>query len=191
MSKITCQRHRTCRNIAKRGARHSAGVIPLLEYKYKNKQTTWVFGVGLETGGEYVNQYNLCVGKGEKEDEINGQFCWLKCAKREMLEEIKIKTSFSDKSFDKFFRGSAGSIRYIIHHGTPIFIAKLKDGTSRSSIKKLMQNDCQNSKLSHHYKEMSDFEYFRLDNGLQLDGLNLPLSKFAHGVSKLIDINKL
>jgi hypothetical protein len=185
----TCQKHNTCKRLSKQGVNHCAAVIPLLHYK--RNINAWVFGVGLENGGKYAGKYNLCAGKGESNDNINGHFCWLKCAKRELKEELKINARFKDGSFDRLFRGSNKRIRVIIHGKTPVFIAMLPSGTSRSPIKNAMKSDCSNHQLPHSYKEMSDFEYFRLDNGVQIEGKNIMLSSFASAVRTKIDVNKL
>lgn len=192
--------HYICESLEKKGANKSAAVIALLNYNPSNNAqmvkngvtgNIWVFAAGKEVAGNYKGTYNLCSGGEEHTDYVNGQFCWLNCCKREFFEEFKISCKFSDGSFDFCFQNSTGSIRYFLHHNTPIFIALLPEGTSRSGIKHQMTVDCKNPKLPFCMREMTDFEYFRLDNGNQIENLPLTLSSFANGVRKKIDVNKL
>ena len=89
----TCTQHNTCRNLASKSASRSAAIIPLLYHATHG----WVFYLGRERGGKYKGEYNLFSGNAEKEDNNkNGEFCWLKCAIRELYEESCIDTSLTD-----------------------------------------------------------------------------------------------
>ena len=184
----TCQKHATCKYLASQNASYSAAVIPVMYYT-KNVNT-WVFGSGLERGGMYKDQYSLCAGKQEPSDTINGGFCWLKCAQRELAEEFKIDASFNG-NFDILFRGSNQKIRVFLFKRTPVFIALLPNGTSRQPIKHQMHLACMDPNMPWSHKEMSDFEFFRLDNGSQIEGKNSPLSAFANGVRACVNVNAL
>lgn len=187
--------HKTCANLAKQGASKCAAVFALLKYNYnlphpKAGTSEWVFGLGKELGGSYAGQYNLCAGGHEPADYVLGDFCWIRCAMREFREEFKIDCDF--KRFDLMFRSAKSKrIRVFMHHQTPVFIAILDTGTSRHTIKNQMQQDNINPMLTYSYKEMCDFEYFRLTDCSQLEYKNLPVSSFAEGIRKKIDINQI
>lgn len=162
----------------------------VLVLNYHNKTTntyTWVHALGQETGGQYAGQFNLCSGKLEQAD--GG--CFLRGAIRELAEEFKIQTSFGDGTFDAMFKGSNGKIRWIMHHRTPIFIGVLPAGFSRKPIKQAMAADVGNLHLPHSQREMSDFEFVRLDNGLCVDGRVLQVSTYAEAVRQKIDVTAL
>ena len=187
----TCQKHLTCKMLASKGASYGTAVVPCMPYR--NKITggyTWIMGVGLEVGGQYAGQYNLCAGKGEQTDvNSNGEFCWLKTALRELDEEFTIKVSFGCE-FEKLFRGSNGRIRVFLYQTTPIFIPVLPTGHSRRPIKAKMLVNLANPKLPRCRKEMSDFEFITLEHGSQIDGKQIQISTFANGVRRMIDIKK-
>lgn len=184
----TCQRHNTCKSLASRNASRAAAVAAVMYYR-KNLDT-WVLGLGLETGGQYKGQYNLCAGKGESGDTCGIGFCWLKCVQREFYEEFGFDAGFGT-TFDPFFRGSNGRIRVFIFNRTPVFIAVLPNGTSRKPIKLQMTSRISNPNIPYSFKEMSDFEFIRLDNGQQIEGRSIQISGFADGVRKSIDVNNL
>lgn len=186
----TCQRHKTCEMLAQNNAARSAAAALVLYYG--KSINAYVLAVGKEIGGQYSGQFNLCAGKGETQDVNNkGEFCWLETLKRELREEFKINVHFSDKTFDNMFKGSDGKIRFIIHNKTPVFIGILPAGTSRKPIKQRMITDIQNPLMPSPYKEMSDFEFIRLDNGQQIEGNNIQVSNFAEAIRKKIDVSKL
>lgn len=188
----TCQCHNTCKKLAKSNAARAAGVAAVLSYRQQNGVLTYVMGAGLETGGTYQGQYNMCSGKGENTDtNRNGEYCWLETVKRELKEEFKIDAPFNGGVFNFYFKNSQGRIRFFIHNRTPIFIAVLPNGTSRQPIKLQMQQDCNNFGLSHSYKEMIDFEWVRLDNGLKIDGTQIGTSTYLDAVRRKINVNSL
>ena len=156
---------------------------------YKLQINQWVLGLGLENGGQYKDQYNLCAGKGEKEDDTGNGYCWLNNALRELYEEFTIKVNWSN--FDSFFRGSDGKIRVFLHGRTPVFVMVLPGGTSRKPIKQQIQANLRNPVLSHSYKEMRDFEFFKLSDGQQIEGQVCNVSSFADAVRRKIDVTKL
>lgn len=182
-----CQ-HKTCAILRTANVANSAAVVLLLNYHDKITNTyTWVQALGQETSGSYAGQFNLCSGKLEPVDDN----CFLKGAIRELLEEFKIQTSFADGSFDALFKGSNGHIRYIIHNRTPILIGVLPAGFSRKPIKQAMHAAITDPQLPHYQREMSDFEYVRLDNRRCIDGRALPVSTYASAVGRKIDVTIL
>jgi hypothetical protein len=185
---MSCTRHKTCEKLQRLGAAHSAAVAAV--FFYRKNINNWILSVGLENGGNYRGMYNLCAGKGEQSDNNQTGFCWLNCAIREFREEFKIDAPFSNGIFDKYFKSSRGKIRFILHHRTPVFIAVLPNGTSRSPIKQKMQYDMMYSR-DPSYREMADFEYVFMDTGKQIEGKNIMLSSFADAVRKKIDLSKL
>jgi 8-oxo-dGTP pyrophosphatase MutT (NUDIX family) len=198
---MTCQKHKTCKRLASLGVAQSAGVAAVLFYRLQindwvnesnlSSYTGWVMGVGRERSGNYQGQYNLCAGKGEKEDNSGSGFCWLMCAKREFREEFKISTSFGNGSFDDYFKSSTGQIRVFVHQRTPIFVALLPDGTSRRTIKSKMRDDNSDSHKPWSQKEMDDFEWIRTSDGRQLEGQYIQVTSFADAVRRKIDVNNL
>ncbi len=188
--KGTCTKHSTCKYLAGKNAAHAVGVAALLFYK--GNLNKWVLGVGLENGGSYANEYNLCAGKGEKKDiNSNGEYCWLETLKREFFEELKQNAPFGGGVFDSFFRGSNKKIRVIMAGRTPVFITILPAGTSRKTITAQMKADMANPKVPGACKEMRRFEYICLDNGKQIEGKKIPVSDFAEKIRKRIDVKKL
>jgi hypothetical protein len=173
-------------------ASFSVGACALLNYRHKDGRESDVMAVGRERSGQYAGQYNLCAGSGENTDRNSkGELCFLEILKREFREEFKFNTPFSNGIFDSFFKGSNGRIRYFMHNRTPIFVATLPTGTSRATIKNAMVNACNNSFLPWSEKEMDDFEYIRLDNGQQLEGIQIKVSSFADAVRRKVDIRLL
>ena len=150
-------------------------------------------GVGLEVGGQYANQFNICAGKGEeKQDRVHGDFCWLRCVIREFFEELKLFAPFETGAFDAFFLNKkTGRLRYFLQRRTPIFIALLPPGTSRATITKAMQTDLLNPALPFSHKEMRAFEFIRVDSGAQIEGKAIPVSSFADAVRRRIDVADL
>lgn len=179
--------HTTCDHLRQSKASESVGTALLLDYKQK----FLALAVGEEVAGTYAHEFNLCAGKGEKKtDFVKGLFCWIKCLRRELIEEFKIDAN-GKKDFDDIFRGSNGKIRIMLHNNTPIFIGVLPKGFSRKPIKAQMISDLQNPGKPPAYKEMSDFEYIRLDSGNQIDGRKIKVSVFADRVRQRIDVTKL
>lgn len=183
-TRIMCK-HDTCKTLRKMKAAEAAGVAAILHYYQKY----WVLGVGKEVGGSYKGQFNLCAGKGEPTDYVGGKFCWLECVKREFFEEFKLNAPFQNGIFDSIFRGSNGKIRFFMQGRTPIFIAVLS-GISRKTITAQMKHDLANSPVAA-LREMSEFEWIRLDNGAQVEGKNIPVSTFAESVRKRVNVAKL
>ena len=186
--KCNCSIHPTCKKATQQNASFSIGVCALLHYQNENF-SDWVMGVGKEKKGNFIGQYNLCLGTGERTDKnIKGELCYFEIIKREFREEFKIDTN---GIFDSYFKGSNGKIRYFMHCTTPIFVAILPTETSREQIKNAMVNACNNSSLPMCEKEMDDFEYIRLDNGQQLEGKQIKVSSFADAVRRKVDIRLL
>lgn len=181
-----CQ-HTTCANIVKKtnGKAKAASVAFVLNYRFPNGDKQWVIALGKEDFGKYQNQFNLCCGSLDKQD--NG--CFIACAIRELREEFKINLSWKD--FDKHFIAPNGHIRYILHYDshthtyTPIFIGRF-DGYHRDPIKNMMKECKKNPNTPSCEKEMSDFEYFFL-NGQQIQGFPCQISDFARAVARKID----
>ena len=198
---MNCKRHNTCRKLASMNVAQSAGVAAILFYHHQinnwvnesnlSSYTEWVMGVGRERSGNYQGYYNICAGKGEKEDNCGSGFCWLMCAKREFSEEFKFSTSFRDGTFDTYFKSSTGQIRMFVHNRTPIFIAVLPDGTSRRTIRSKMQLDNLDPFKLLSQQEMDDFEWIKLSNGCQMEGKYIQITKFADAVRRKIDLNSL
>lgn len=185
----TCTKHNTCKNLANQGANHGAAIIPLLMHSNYG----WVFYLGRERHGKYKGEYNLFAGKGEPEDNNDkGEFCWIKCAIRELWEEGCIDASFKGGLFDSIFRSFDGKcIRVFMHYQTPVFVGVLPKGTSRASIKKMITINQHNPSLGPQYKEMDDVEIFYLKDGKHPEGKYHPISSFAYAVSQKVDTTKL
>lgn len=105
------------------------GVGAAILNNYYGRQ--WTMLTPKEKAGKYANQFNVCSGSMEHDD--NG--CFIDAAIREIREELRIFLNY--KTFDNMFRGSNGYIRLTFVNGTPIFI-----GVITSISRKNHLNEC-------------------------------------------------
>lgn len=182
----TCTKHNTCKYLANINANQGVAIAPIIFY---TPLQTWVIMLGLERGGRYKGEYNLFSGNGEKEDlDSSRSFCWLKCLIREFHEESTIYAPFAKGQFDFIFRSlNKKRIRYFLHHNTPVFLGLLPKGTSRKPINNELKRRSSDNKLPYQYKEMLKVDYFRLDNGDQIEGRAVNMSRFANAIRTKID----
>lgn len=146
--------------------------------------------LGKERDGQYAGQYSLCAGGVDAGD---GE-CYLYALAREMYEEFCINL-FADKArtqinwplFDKMFK--SGSMRYVMHHGTPIFVGDVS-GLSRDPInKELAKRRSRNT--PHSMCEMECVEWIDIGSLFygtpeKLDGSSANVSDFARGAARTV-----
>ena len=181
-----CQ-HQTCAKITAQrqleNRKGFGGVACAIINKYM--QIIWTILLGLETSGQYDRLFNLCAGRVDPSD--NG--CYLAAATRELFEEFAIDAPLGT-AFDAIFKGNDGSIRYIMHRGTPVFIGVV-NGLSRNNLNPIIMNRMQDPNVSHSMKEMARVEWFDLQNKTQIEQKNCSISAFASSVMDKIDVNNL
>jgi len=184
-------KHDVCYQIKQQGGYGGIAVMCCNKYKFKNGNTENVVLLGLEKYGTNANKWTLCAGKMDRKD--NG--CFLKNAAHELFEETKVKTMKMStngkkmevdwKVLDKYLKWDDGNFKWYIHHSsdqkyhTPIFIAKFTGKSSRKL--NIIVNEHNNNKnLDNCYKEIAALKWFRLSDGLPIDGTkNTTLSSFA------------
>lgn len=174
--------HKTCAKIRSHG--NPAGVACTVLNLYNQRE--WTILLGLEADGEYKHTYNLCAGKLEAEDHG----CYLEAARRELLEEFAIETVLGKgQSFDRIFKNSLNRFRLIYYHGTPIFIGVFPN-LSRNKMNPTLQWRKQ-QRVQKAFREIERVDWFSLRTHQQIEGEMAPVSSFAGGVMRLIDVNKL
>jgi 8-oxo-dGTP pyrophosphatase MutT (NUDIX family) len=173
--------HSVCASFHTPGSnvKQTAAVAAILHYNMRGSIID-VIGLGLERFGQYRGKYNLCAGSAETDDFIAGVFCWVKCAVRELSEEFKIDVVGQDM-IRQMFCNDKGVFRVFTHNTTPVFIIILPKGTSRRPIKQDIELHIKNHP-NKAYREIGDFEWFRIDNHEQLEGKRFEISKFADDV---------
>lgn len=184
MQQQTCN-HKTCQKIRQLRNSSNVGGVGIVFVNNYNSFGNYAILLGEERGGQYQGQYNLCAGKVDPCDHG----CYIKAAKRESKEEFKI--NIDDKQvFDSVFKNNKGKVRFIMHHGTPIFVGVLK-GVSRKQINPIISACNNNSSLPHSQREMKRVDYFWLSNSKQIEGHSHQISPFASSVMSKVDVNKL
>ena len=194
----TCQKirnHRTSRSM-----KPESGVSILIQNHYYDRKTgryTWVNLLGLERSGSYQGTYSLCSGKMDYEDHG----CFLKVAQRELQEEIKLDLPFKSEIRGKYYKytfdsvftfkiGTKTKFRIKMYNGCPIFIGVVKS-LSRNHLNPKIQRANYNYRLPSCQREIECVDWFRMSDGLQLEGKRLRVSSFARNVIKSIDIKNL
>lgn len=137
--------------------------------------------VGLETAGQYRNQWNVCAG-GARGIEIDrwGNVCYLKTLQRELAEEFKLLCD-TWAQFDTIFK-TRGQFDYFIINGTPVFIGHMPRGVHRADIRQQMAADNNNRNVSHSLQEMQDFEYCNLGTRCTPEGRSLVRTGFTNAI---------
>lgn len=169
--------HRSCADIKKHNITAAGCVL------FKTVNNKRIVFLGLEKKGPRVNQYNICVGKMDYEDDG----CYLKTLSRELLEEFGLRTSFElniingitePSTFDIIFKLPYGKLIYTIFHNVVIFLGVLPAETSRSMFNNAI-ND--NRVLGPTYNEMEYIHSFYSDNLLPLDNIfpRYPITQIA------------
>lgn len=153
--------------------------------------------LGKEKGGNYKGQYNLCAGGIEKKDKG----CPFRALAREMYEEFKLpvmknsnnKLKIDWGSFEKFLKWNNGNFVYVIHNGTPVFIANFT-GVSTTKLNKIVKSHngdidfvTQKHKYPFCYREMAKLAWFKIADDQSQDGTqNRTISTFAKAILKKI-----
>lgn len=120
-----------------------------------------------------------CGGLDKKDGE-----CFIGCGTREGIEEAGLNHVIRFGKWFELFDILCRKITYVLHHGTPLFLAELPAGTTVGSIQMgIAKNNADPSK-GREYKEMDDAKGFVFVNGklTAVDGSHCKISRFAEAV---------
>lgn len=162
--------HKCCQEIyAKRLEKgyKKMGGISLIIYDEKNR-----FLLGYE---EKLDGYSICSGKMEEIDN----YCYVKCAIRELNEEYKIKINEND--FFEIFQN------YIKSFDNAIFIGKAAKINVKGLNKKI-EKAHNNEKISIHERGIRDIRFFYIN---QIKKNNKQNIKFGNYCLKIFNYLKL
>lgn len=174
-----CVAHEVCRELnGISGLANAASV--LITEKYYNQ--FWVALGGHEVSGQYAGSYSLPGGRMDADD----YGCYVRTALRELWEEVRIQIRMED--FDKYFRKSNGSYRYIlVGYGkkTPVFYCR-KRGLSRRGPNDQLALAQRDQSLPVCMKEMDRVEWIRFEDGLTPENVTVRISPYLRDVMKRI-----
>lgn len=169
--------HNICVELREKNCFNSAFILPLINYNNKFVGA-WL---GCENGGQYRGKYNLSGGKADNSSDFVGDnVCFLKAAQREVKEEIKITFQLSDDA-PCIIHKPPNSLR-----GTPVFLARLRDGTSRDPYQKEINRARADSTTPFCEKEMSHITCINISTFESVDNVDISVSEFATIVIKKI-----
>ena len=187
-------KHNTCWDIYKAANKQpfvdkiGVGILVVNHYEVKKSGVLhgkkWVALLGKERYGQYAGQFSIIGGKLDSGD--NG--CLLHAMKREMKEESKIVLSWPE--IDTKFKDSNGKFRYIIHHGTPVFIG-LFNGQSRKPLNDTINKHNGDVTRQPCEQELSSVEWFELQTGNQLENQPVIVSDYASAVMKKFKVSMI
>jgi len=182
-----CHKHKTCQALynhpeiqAKLRAGRGIGVAIVVYLHWFLNLLQPVILFGKEKHGKYQNEYNLPSGGMDKKDKG----CFLRAALRELYEETGVW--IDRNTFDSHFKHT-GVVRFIVHHGTPVFICKF-NGLKRGALNRTLTSWSKDHSKPHCYKEVWRVDFFDPStlnqwDGKQSDGYsNFQVSSFAASV---------
>lgn len=153
----------------------AAAILQTSTYAHMN------LAVGLETAGQYRNQWNVCAGGADgAEIDRAGNVCYLQTLRRELGEEFKLVCN-EWRQFDAIFK-TAGHFDYFIVNGTPVFIGFMPSAVHRADIRRQMAAHNNNFHASRSLQEMQDFEYCNLGTGRSPEGRVLLRTGFTNAI---------
>ena len=168
---VICTQHQHCGGVA---------VVVVNNYN-RNGIRAKVVLLGKERTGKYKGTYNLCAGKTEVQDYVQGFKCFIATARRELDEEFKL--SLSSSSF-------RGQMKQCFTHGRTVMFVIECMGLRRQSLNPMIAKALNNPHLPHYLKEIEHVEWFRMDSLQQLEGKSGRVSSFVREVMRRVAFYK-